>query len=91
MAYLVSGPLRKPILLRLMLDRVARKLRLGSRFAPRVLGAVEDTEPVDVATAESPEESPVRRIRVVLPVNPTVFRPSRSVTFAANSQLVRQT
>jgi hypothetical protein len=39
MAYLVSGPLRKPVLLRLMLDRIARKVRLGSRFAPSLLNA----------------------------------------------------
>ncbi|MCH8102249.1 MAG: phosphatase PAP2 family protein [Chloroflexi bacterium] len=42
LAYLVSGPLRKPILLRLILDRVARKLRLGSRFAPRPFDAFGD-------------------------------------------------
>ena len=38
MAYVAAGPLRKPILLRLMLDRVARKFHLGSRFAPRPIG-----------------------------------------------------
>ena len=91
MAYLVSGPLRKPILLRLMLDRVARKLRLGTRFAPRLLGAVEDTEPSDIAVTETPATHPVRPIRVVVPELPTVFRPSRTVTFSGNSQLVGQT
>ncbi|MCH8235134.1 MAG: hypothetical protein IIC29_03305 [Chloroflexi bacterium] len=43
MAYVMSGPLRKPVLLRLMLDRVARKVHLGTRFAPRLL---DDTTPV---------------------------------------------
>jgi membrane-associated phospholipid phosphatase len=45
MAYVVSGPLRKPVLPRLMLDRMARKLRLGDRFAPKVLAESGEATP----------------------------------------------
>ena len=51
MAYVVSGPLRKSVLLPLMFDRVARKLRIGDRFVPKVLAeAMPVAEHADIAS-----------------------------------------